>query len=463
MKKNPLLIIGCLLLLAGWFSAFALNSFPQLSNLYILGPTLLLGGGMGLTHKAAGGKKTVIALVFTAMAGLLLLNQLFPERSVSISAFQQRMRDSSNSVRHQIAIVPRAADRKDTFVADRTLESSADINIQLFARLPAPVRMVTFDSEGTLYVSIPKLGAIYQLKDSDKDGYAEQPVLYHAGMDRPSGLLWDNGKLYVAEPSQLLELQDTDHDNQVDKVRVVLDGLPDDGGHWTRSLTHGDDGFIYLSIGSRCNACVEKNHHYATILKVNSLTGKYTIFARGLRDTVGLTFSPDGKSLWGADIGRDGLDRELPPDEINRIVAGGDYGWPFCYGQQIPDISLGTAELCSKTIASVIDLPAHSKPLGITFGQGLNAPEKYRNSLYVALSGWVDSAGFTGFGGRIVRIPYENGQLVGKIQDFLSGWQVAGHSWGHPVAVTVGTDGKFYLSDEDARSIYQISWKQLEK
>ena len=56
-----------------------------------------------------------------------------------------------------------------------------------------------------------------------------------------------------------------------------------------------------------------------------------------------------------------------------------------------------------------------------------------------------------------------DGQLVGQIQDFLSGWQVAGHSWGHPVAVTVGIDGNLYLSDEDAQSIYQISWKQLEE
>ncbi len=463
MKKNLLLLLGTALLLSGWLSAFFLNSVPQHNSLYIIGPTLLLGCGMGLMHKIAGWKLTAITLVFTALTALLSMNQLLPERSISISAFQQRLQDNRKAASHQVAIVTRAADRKDMFVADRTLKSSADINIRLFARLPGPVGMMTFDSAGTLYVSIPKLGAIYQLKDTDKDGYAEQPVLYHVGMDRPSGLLWDSDKLYVAEPSRLLELQDTTQDNQVDKVRVVLAGWPDEGGHWRRSMSRGNDGSLYLSIGSRCNACEEKDPRYATILRVNPYNGESSIFARGLRDTVSLAFAPDGKSLWGTDIGRDGLGDKLPPDEINRIVAGGNYGWPFCYGQKIPDVSFGSVKLCAKTIASVIDLPAHSMPMGITFGAGLNAPEKYRNSLYVVLPGEEGSQIFPHTGGKVIRIPFKNNHLLKQSETFLTGWQVAGHFWGDPVAVAVGTDGNLYLGDEGARVIYQISWKYLKK
>jgi len=462
MKKNLLRLLATILLLSGWLSAFFLNSIPQHNSLYIIGPTLLLGCGMGLMHKIAGWKLTAITLTFTALTALLCMNQLFPERSISISAFQQRMLDNGQSG-HSVTIVTNTVDRKDSFAVDQTLESFADIDIHLFARLPGPARMMAFDHKGNLYVTIPKLGAIYLLQDSDQDGYAEQPILYHVGMDRPHGLLWDSGKLYVAEPSRLLELQDTDHDNQVDEVRVVLDGLPDDGGHWTRSLAQGKDDFIYLSVGSRCNACVEKNPLYASILKVNPLSGEYSIFSRGLRDTVGLTFSPDGNTLWGTDIGRSGLGVKLPPDEINRIVADGHYGWPFCYGQQIPDAAFGTEDQCVKTIASVVDLSAHSVPLGIAFGAGLNAPEKYKNSLYVALHGTVDSAGSSSFGGRLIRIPYKNDQLADKGLNFLTGWQVADRSWGHLVAVAVGNDGALYLSDEGARAIYRISWKQPEE
>ncbi len=103
--------------------------------------------------------------------------------------------------------------------------------------------MLAFDDTGRLYASIPKLGAIYLLKDENRDGFAEQPILFHVGLDRPHGLVWDGNKLYVAETSRLLELQDRNGDNSVDTERTILDGLPDDGGHWTRSLALGKERF----------------------------------------------------------------------------------------------------------------------------------------------------------------------------------------------------------------------------
>ncbi len=230
MKKKLLLALGSLLLLSGWFSAFFLTSLSQYSNLYILAPTLLLGAGMGLMHKTVGAKLTALTLAFTALAAILTMNQLFPNHGVSISAFKQRMRDGGQ-MGHSVPIITQDSDRNGIFASERSLEAFADVEVHLFARLPGPVRMMSFDSTGNLYVTIPQLGAVYQLKDVDHDGYAEQPVLFHVGMDRPHGLVWKNRKLYVAETSQLLELQDTDEDNQVDQVRIILDGLPDDGGH----------------------------------------------------------------------------------------------------------------------------------------------------------------------------------------------------------------------------------------
>ncbi len=459
MKKKLLLALGFLLLLSGWFSAFFLTSLAQYSNLYLLAPTLLLGAGMGLMHKTVGAKLTALTLAFTALAAILTMNQLFPNHGVSISAFKQRMRDGGQ-MGHSVPIITQDTDRNGIFASERSLEAFADVEVHLFARLPGPVRMMSFDSTGNLYVTIPQLGAVYQLKDVDHDGYAEQPVLFHVGMDRPHGLVWKDRKLYVAETSQLLELQDTDDDNQVDQVRIILDGLPDDGGHWTRSLALEKDGFLYLSIGSRCNACEEDDPMRATVLKVDPVTGKSSIFARGLRNSVGLSFSPAGKTLWGSDNGRDQLGDDLPPDEINQISAGNNYGWPNCYGKQIPDPQLGSSNLCQKTVASIVDLPAHSAPLGITFGEHLNAPEEYRNSLYVAFHGSWNRSVPTGY--KLIRIPYKNHQMSTAGKDFLRGWLVNGKAWGRPVAPVVGLDGNLYVSDDRAEAIYRISWKQKE-
>jgi len=459
MKKKLLLALGCFLLLSGWLSAFWLNSMPLHSNLCILAPTLLLGAGMGLMHKTVGGKLTALTLAFTALAAILIMNQLFPSHSISISAFKQRLRDGGQAG-HSIPIITQDSDRSGLFANERFLETFSDVEVRLFAKLPDSVRMMAFDPASNLYVTIPQLGAIYQLKDADHDGHAEESILYHVGMDRPHGLVWKDKKLYVAETSQLLELQDSDHDNQVDQVKVVLQGLPDDGGHWTRSLALGKDGFLYLSIGSRCNACEENNPMRATILKVDPETGKSSIFAQGLRNSVGLSFSPDGKTLWGSDNGRDQLGDDLPPDEINQISAGNNYGWPNCYGKQIPDPQYGTSKICQETVASIVDLPAHSAPLGITFGAHLNAPEEYRNSLYVALHGSWNRSIPTGY--KLIRIPYKNHQMSTAGKDFLRGWLVAGKAWGRPVAPVVGNDGNLYLSDDRAEAIYRISWKQKE-
>ena len=455
MKRQLLLVIGCSMLLAGWLTAFLLNTVPQSSTLYIIGPTLLLGVGMAIIRKTVGVKLTVVSLGLTALAAVLVMNQLYPNKGVHISAFQKRnqmVTEKGNSV----PIAVRDSDRVGPFAKPHFLESFADINVQLFARLPGPPRMMAFDSSGNLYVSIPNLGAIYKLTDADNDGFSDQPILFHVGMDQPHGLVWSDDKLYVAEPSQVLELRDTDHDNQVDKIRTVIDGLPDDGGHWTRTLVVGKDGFLYLSVGSRCNACEEENPMRATILKVNPVTGKTLIFAQGLRNTVGLTFSPDGETLWGSDNGRDQLGDEIPPDEINQILEHGDYGWPFCYGQQIPDPVLGSIERCRQTVASLVDLPAHSAPLGITFGHHLNAPEEFKNSLYVALHGSWNRSEPTGY--KLIRIPYENQKMDNRGKEFLEGWLTDGKAWGRPVAPVVGPDGCLYLSDDRADVIYRISW-----
>ncbi len=456
MKKKPLLLLGCLLLLSGWFSAFVLNSLPQHNSLYILGPTLLLSGGMGLIHKMVGWKKTAIALVFTAMAGVLLLNQLFPEKSVSISAFKQRMKDGAKGTMTPLDVQEK--DRLGPFVVARQLEVFADVKIQLYAHLPGVPGMMTVDPDGHLYVTMPALGAVYRLTDENSDGFADQSSLFYVGLDRPSGIVWSEGKLYVAQPEQLLELSDSDGDGQADQLRVVVDGFPDDGGHWRRAVVADKDGSLYLSIGSRCNACVEKNQLRGTVLKIDPVAAKISIFAWGLRHTIGLALSPTDGTLWGGDVGRDGLGAQLPPDEINQIVADGNYGWPYCYGDKIVDPQLGSQAICQKTQASRFDLPARSEPLGIVFGKLLKAPRKYRNNLYVTLHGYPSGKNSTA--GKLVTIPYRNGGLSDHGKEFIRGWGTGEQSWGAPAAVVVGRDGSLYVSDDKAQVIYRVSWKK---
>ncbi len=194
------------------------------------------------------------------------------------------------------------------------------------------------------------------------------------------------------------------------------------------------------------------------MLRVDPATGKAEPFASGLRNTVGLAFNAAGDTLWGSDNGRDMLGDDLPPDEINHIVAGGDYGWPFCFGDQQPDPQLAGGRRCAETVPAAVALQAHSAPLGIAFGDRLQAPAEFRDSLYVALHGSWNRSVPTGY--KLIRIPFKDGRPIGTASEFVAGWLTAGNAWGRPVAPLVGDDGNLYLSDDRAQAVYRISWPQ---
>jgi glucose/arabinose dehydrogenase len=458
MNRQLLLVLGCLMLLSGWMSAFLYRSIPQSYDIYYLIPTLLLAFGMGIVLKVVGGRMTAVVLALTAFVSILAVNALYPSKGVTLLGLQKKIIPAKEG--NPIILQVREENRAGIFSEELSLQTFADIEINLFAKTPGPARMLAFDSAGNLFVSIPKLDAIYRLRDDDQDGYVDQSVLFSADLDRPHGLVWQDDHLYVAETSRLLELRDTDNDGKADQTRIILEGLPDNGGHWTRSLALGKDGFLYLSIGSRCNACDEQDNRRASVLKINPATARTEVYATGLRNSVGLAFSADGQSLWASDNGRDSLGDDLPPDEINEIVAGGNYGWPFCFGAQAPDPVLGSEAVCRETLPAAVGLQAHSAPLGITFGDQLAAPVKFRNSLYVALHGSWNRRVPTGY--KLIRIPFRDGQPVGQGHEFLAGWLTDGQAWGRPVAPVVGPDGALYLSDDRANAIYRIRWKTQE-
>jgi len=446
MKRQLLLVLGMALQLAGWFSAFLLNSIPEYRTFYIIVPTLLLGTGMGVALKTVGGKLTALTLALTALTALLTLNQLFPSRGVSISAFQQHLHENG----HQGRVVDISSPDPAQIDLSGAVEAFADIEISLFAQLPDAPAMMTMDDSLHLYVSLPDLGAVYRLEDVDRDGFAERMILFSADLDRPTGVAWLDGKLYVAEPAGIMTLTDPDRDGRADTSAVLLDSLPDDGGHWSRALSVFEQN-LYLGIGSRCNACDESNPLRASVQKVNPVDAVMTGYATGLRQPLGLAWSPDGV-LWSTDIGRTGQGGAYP-DEINRIAEAGDYGWPYCYGKNDKDPLMGDSDRCQNTLESSFELPARSIPSGLAFGHRLNAPEEFRSSLYVALNGSNPETG-----ARIIRIPYEKERIGARGKEFIRSLRPNEKKWGQPRSLYAGKDGNLYVSDSYGRSVFRIRW-----
>jgi glucose/arabinose dehydrogenase len=250
---------------------------------------------------------------------------------------------------------------------------------------------------------------------------------------------------------------------------VIVQHLPDGGQHRGRTIGIGPDGLLYIAVGSSCNDCAEANKERATLLHVPLTGGAPTIFARGLRDTIGFGWHPQTHALWGMDNGADWKGDRIPPEELNRIEQDRDYGWPLCYGNRVPDHAtvaepkdLGRPDVskeqyCADTVAPTLEYAAHSAPIGMTFYAGNAFPATYHDDAFVVFRGSWNRSAPTGY--KVVRVRFERGAPV-AFEDFVSGFLSSdGRSqYGRPAGIAVTADGGLLVSDDTNGVIYRVTY-----
>ncbi|MBI2676583.1 MAG: PQQ-dependent sugar dehydrogenase [Candidatus Yanofskybacteria bacterium] len=313
--------------------------------------------------------------------------------------------------------------------------------------------------------------------------------------------------LYIAETQQVVRYRyDVNAGKLVDIAGEQITKLPDGGqpaspagGHFTRTIAFGPnfrtsqiikglkvvntqvDTKLYISVGSSCDVCEESTWKRAAILESDP-EGSYTAeFAGGLRNSVFFVFHPVTKEIWATEMGRDNLGDNLPPDEINIVkVAGPEhkfgarrYGWPFCYGDKVTDKKFNPDKFeridiprnCAETEPPVIEIPAHSAPLGLAFiPPGRSWPKEWEGDLLVALHGSWNRSEPAGY--KVVRYDLDkNGKVLSQEPfDFISGWLSTSNQqpvtsnqiYGRPVDLKFNNDGNLYISDDAAGLIYKV-------
>lgn len=160
--------------------------------------------------------------------------------------------------------------------------------------------------------------------------------------------------------------------------------------------------------------------------------------------------------MWATDMGRDLLGDNTPPEEVNIIEAGKDYGWPYCYGDRVHDDNFDPKKIhsCDTTVPPQISFQAHSAPLGLAFIPD-SWPEEYRGDLLVAYHGSWNRTEPTGY--KVVRFDLdENGKSKGQ-SDFLSGFLEGNEAVGRPVDLLFDPQGNLFISDDKAGVVYKIT------
>ena len=218
---------------------------------------------------------------------------------------------------------------------------------------------------------------------------------------------------------------------------------------------------MYVSAGSSCNVCIERDPRRAAVTEFNPDGSGMRIFAKGLRNAVGMAVNPKTSTIWVTVNGRDNLGDDQPPEVINDLGAnGGNFGWPFCYGDRVADteFSKSSDDRCKDMIPPKVQMQAHSAPLALAFNEGTAFPPEYRNNIFVALHGSWNRSVPTG--AKVVRVKLDDkGQPIGGAQDFITGWQdQRGRRWGRPAGIIFGEDGAMYVSDDQAGLVYRITY-----
>ena len=347
-------------------------------------------------------------------------------------------------------------------------EAPEGFTTTIFSRETPGARVMTRDDRGTMLVSLTKDGKIVALPDTDASGVADRTVVVLEGLQQPHGILvqCEEGAclLYVAETG---ELKSYTYDPLAFTAtyKETLTTFPTGSGHFTRTLLmHPDGKRLLISVGSSCNVCEEKDERRATVLALDLATKEVTTFAFGLRNTVFMATEPVTGEVWGTDHGRDLIGDDIPPDEVNILTEGKDYGWPLCYGKNIHDTDFDNKRYirdpCADKTPSHIDLQAHSAVLGIAFIPEEGWGEDMRLDMLVAYHGSWNRKEPTGY--KVVRFDLdESRNAVGGPIDFLTGFLAPGapakESLGRPVDILVEPGGVVYVSDDRAGAIYRIS------
>lgn len=332
-------------------------------------------------------------------------------------------------------------------------------------------RVLEFDDKGRLFVSQTSSGKITLLSDTNGDGAADSSKTLLKNLNKPHGMAFRCGAdgtcfLFVAERDKLTRYVYDSAMASVSAYTKLLDlpALPTDR-HFTRTLLFlppPDENVLLISVGSSCNVCHEGDSRQGAIIAYNVSTGKSEAYARGLRNSVFMTLNPVNGKVFATEMGRDGLGDNIPPDEINNIEKGKNYGWPICYGKNIHDDAFDTNTyirnpcMAPFETPSFLDLPAHSAPLGLSFIPQEGWPEEYRYNLLVAYHGSWNRSVPTGY--KIVRIKFDAQGNYQGTEDFLSGWLTPdGKKLGRPVDIKVLPGGIAYISDDDNGIIYKVS------
>ena len=393
-------------------------------------------------------------LLFWLAAGAALAQTAAPAAPAPAPTWMQGQAAEHANATHPFA--PLLTGRPASELPLDKLKVPAGFKVEVWTDGVPEARSMALGDKGTVFVGNRNLSDVYAVRDVNGKREVKKVL---KGLQSPNGVAFKDGVLYVAEKERITAYDDME--NRLDNPpvpRVIIDGLPQQAGHFWKVLSFGPDGKLYFNIGSPANITMP-SYLQASIVRVDPRTGKMEDYAQGIRNSVGMAFDPRTKQLWFTSNARDWMGNDGPQDILSKVSQKGEHhGFPFCHQGDTLDPIYGKNRSCSEFTPPVLKLGAHVAPLGMRFYTGNMFPAAYRDSIFIAQHGSWNREVKQGY--NVVHVTVDkNGHA--KSEPFLEGFMTDAKAdppmWGRPVDLLVLADGSMLVSDDYNGVIYRIS------
>ena len=363
--------------------------------------------------------------------------------------------------------------------------------------------LVVLENGDLLVATAGQRGGVRMLRDTTGDGKAD--VVRSFGVGGGTGIAFAGEYLYFATNNTVVRWH-----WQVGQLEppagggpdTVVTGLTMQRSHAAKSIAIGSDGQLYVNIGAPSNSCQVQDRAPESPGQdpcplLDSAGGIWRFdprragqrqtegqrYATGIRNAVALAVDPGTGSLFAAQHGRDQLaanwskfyneaaSSELPAEEIFRLEAGGDYGWPYCYydwrrRQKLLQPEYGgdgktMGARCETVSKPVVAFPGHWAPDGMVFYNNRTFPMKYRGGLFIAFHGSWNRTPGPQQGYKVMFVPMGRGVATGAAEVFADGFAgetvTPAGARARPTGLAVGPDGSLYVSsDQGGGAVFRI-------
>ena len=341
----------------------------------------------------------------------------------------------------------------------------------LVAETNAPPKPVT-GIKGFIYgqaqkwagAGVPSANRISLLRDADGDGVAETKTVFLEGLHSPFGMALVGEDFYVANTDAIVKFPYREGDTKITAPGVKLADLPAGtlNHHWTKDLIASPDGSkLYATVGSNSNVGengMEAEADRAAVLEVDRGSGKWRVFASGLRNPNGPAWQPQSGALWVVVNERDEIGNDLVPDYMTSVQDGGFYGWPYSYFGRHVDVRIEPPrpDLVVRAIAPDYALGAHTAALGLAFNTGNLFPQDMANGAFIGQHGSWNRKPPSGY--KVIFVPFADGKPSGPPRDVLTGFlNDKGEAHGRPVGVKLDKHGALLVADDVGNRVWRVT------